>query len=227
MSELFELSEQYAEMLERGIRLSGESQEFFIAGRLRHLARALPAGFHPARIVDFGCGIGHTASWLAQTFPQAHITGVDTAENALAWAAARYASPRVSFCRVAELGGQESFDLCYTNGVFHHIEPADRPEALRLIRGALRPGGALALFENNPWNPGARMVMSRIPFDRDARPISPAAARRMLRAAGFARCAPARSLFYFPRALAWLRPAESRLARLPLGAQYCVLGYKE
>jgi hypothetical protein len=47
--------------------------------------------------------------------------------------------------------------------------------------GFVAAAGMLALFENNPWNPGARMVMARIPFDRDAVTLSPIEARRMLR----------------------------------------------
>ena len=43
-----------------------------------------------------------------------------------------------------------------------------------------RPAGYFALFENNPWNPGARLVMRRIPFDRDAIMLSPRHAARML-----------------------------------------------
>ena len=42
---------------------------------------------------------------------------------------------------------------------------------------ALLTGGVLALFENNPWNPGTRLVMKRIPFDRNAQTISPRAGR--------------------------------------------------
>jgi len=73
-------------------------------------------------------------------------------------------------------------------------------------------------------NPGARLVMRRIPFDRDARMISAARARRLLRAAGFGALQPARFLFFFPRQLARLRFAEPWLSRVPLGAQYCVIG---
>ena len=222
MSELFELSEQYAEMLQRGLRLSGENQGFFIAGRVRHLATGVPPGFRPRRILDFGCGTGHTTPVLADAFPGAEIVGVDTADNALAWAETRFGSVAVRFRRVADLSAEEPFDLCYTNGVFHHIDPARRPEALAAIRKVLWPGALLALFENNPWNPGARMVMSRIPFDRDARPLSPPVATRLVRQGGFVP-GPVRSLFYFPRALAPLRFAEGWLGRLPLGAQYCVL----
>jgi len=56
---------------------------------------------------------------------------------------------------------------------------------LKNILGALKPGGLFAFWENNPWNPGTRIVMSRIPFDRDAEIISPPAAKRLLRRAGF------------------------------------------
>jgi SAM-dependent methyltransferase len=226
MSDLFDLSEQYAEMLQQGLRLSGEDQEFFILGRIQHLKRQLPHGWKPRKILDFGCGTGNTAPHLAAAFPEAEIVGVDTAENAVAWAESKYGSPRLSFRRLQDMPETAAFDLCYTNGVFHHIAPLQRPGALRRIRRALRPGGHFALFENNPWNPGTRMVMSRIPFDRDAETISPLHARALLLAAEFRYCAGVRSLFYFPRPLAFLRFAEPWLARIPLGAQYCVLATK-
>jgi hypothetical protein len=66
------------------------------------------------------------------------------------------------------------------------------------------------------------MVMRRIAFDRDAVPLSPRVARRLLDA-GALRCLSLRSLFYFPRPLAFLRPLEPMLAGIPLGAQYWVL----
>jgi len=44
-------------------------------------------------------------------------------------------------------------DLAYCNGVFHHIAPDARPEALAMIRDALKPGGLFAFWENNAWNP--------------------------------------------------------------------------
>ena len=56
-----------------------------------------------------------------------------------------------------------------------------------------------------------------------ARFAAPPAARALLQGAGFARCEPARFLFFFPRPLAWLRFSEPWLAGVPLGAQYCVL----
>lgn len=224
--DLFDLSDHYEQMLQRGIRLSGEEQHFFIAGRVRDLRLQLPPDWRPRRILDFGCGIGHTAQHLAEVFPEAEVVGIDTSAQALARAAAKYGSPRTSFRPIADFAEAESFDLGYTNGVFHHIEPALRLPALKKIHSALVPGGFFALFENNPWNPGTRLVMRRIPFDRDARLLFPRQARRLLREAGFRFCAPTRFLFYFPRALAFLRFTEPWLARAPLGAQYYVLATK-
>jgi SAM-dependent methyltransferase len=223
---LFDLGAEYRQMLDQGIRLSGESQEFFIHGRIESLLSRLPADFEARRFLDFGCGIGTATAHLAARFPGAEVLGVDTSENALDYAREHYGSDRVRFRSLAELANEGDFDLCYVNGVFHHIEPASRVAAIQNIHRALRSGGRLALFENNPWNPGTRMVMSRIPFDRDAITLSSAEAKSLLRAGGFTRPAIGWSLFYFPRPLAFLRFTEGALSHLPLGAQYCVMAAK-
>ena len=220
---LFDLSAEYRQMLNQGLRLSGENQEFFIRGRVDSLRAHLPRNFAVRRVLDFGCGIGTATNHLAETYPNAEIVGVDTSENALDHAREHYGSSRVRFRPLSALSIESGFDLCYVNGVFHHIDPPSRIAAVESIRRALRDGGRLALFENNPWNPGTRMVMSRIPFDRDAIPLSPPTAKRLVRAAGFKKPFIAWSLFYFPRPLGFLRFTEGPLGSLPLGAQYCVL----
>jgi hypothetical protein len=64
--------------------------------------------------------------------------------------------------------------------------------------------------------------MRRIPFDRDAKLLSPPHARALLTRAGFD-VLRTDFLFLFPRALSLLRPLERRLARFPVGAQYMIL----
>lgn len=224
--ELFDLSAEYEQMLNQGIRLSGESREFFIEGRLKGLKGLLEPDFKVKRILDYGCGIGTASKRLSEEFAGAEVLGVDTSENALEYATEKYGSPKIRFRALHELSEESGFDLCYVNGVFHHIVPDQRAAALAGIHGALGIGGRLALFENNPWNPGTRMVMSRIPFDRDAITLSPPETRSLVTAAGFnLACAP-KSFFYFPRQLAFLRPLEGALKHVPLGAQYVVLAAK-
>ena len=212
-------------MLNQGIRLSGEDQSYFINGRVQDLKKNL-AGWEPRRILDFGCGLGRAAVVLSRVFPRAEVVGIDVAQQAIQYAQSEHGSDRMRFQTLDKFSERDSFDLAYCNGVFHHIVPEERLRATGLVRQALKPGGLFALFENNPWNPGTRMVMSRIPFDRDAIRLSPRETGRLLREAGFEIARSSRFLFYFPRPLAFLRFAEPLLASLPLGAQYYVLARK-
>ncbi len=226
MSELFEDAESYDAMLQRGIKLSGEGKEFFIRGRLAHLQRVLPAGLVPRRVLDFGCGVGDATSLLAAAFPGASVVGVDVARAAVDKAHADRARDDVSFGTVDELDGLDPFEICYVNGAFHHIPVAERATVMSTIYASMRPGGVLAVFENNPWSLPARMVMRRIPFDADAVMLRGSEVGALARAAGFSTVMQTKYLFVFPKALAVLRPLERLLSPLPLGAQYAVLAVR-
>jgi SAM-dependent methyltransferase len=218
--QLFDRAAEYEAMLNQGIGLSGENQEFFIVGRIQDLRSQVPSA--PHRILDFGCGTGKACAHLAEVFPKAQVVGADLSDDALRYAKTTFGSDRVAFANIGDLPQLERFDLCYINGVFHHILPEERQQTLTMIRDLLRPGAHLALFENNPWNPGTRMVMRRIPFDRDTIPPSYLETRRRVRAAGF-EVNGTRFLFYMPKALAPLRFVEPMFVNVPLGAQYYVL----
>jgi trans-aconitate methyltransferase len=176
--------------------------------------------------MDYGCGTGETTIALARSYAGSRVTGIDTATGAIDFARTTYQESRVQFS--TDLDGIEegAFDLCYVNGVFHHIPPGSRKKALEWIRSRLKTGGVLALFENNPWNPGTRLVMKRIPFDRNAQTISPRAGRAMLGNSGFRVDSRARHVFFFPSPLRALRRWEPHLRHIPLGGQYLIVGRK-
>ena len=209
-----------------GVSLSGEDPAWFMRERIADMRRNLPPALTPKRILDFGCGTGESSAHLARTFPGSAVFGVDTSENALALATQRHGSSDVRFATLESLRYEAPFDLCYVNGVFHHIEPRERPAAISTIFNSMAGGGCFALFENNPWNPGTRMVMRRIPFDRDAVTLSHLETRSLLRQGGFKVAHSTRFLFYFPRFVRFLRVLEPALAGLPFGAQYYVMGIK-
>ena len=74
---------------------------------------------------------------------------------------------------------------CFVMGSFIIFRQWSAAAAIDYVLRSLRPGGLFAFWENNPWNPGTRYVMSRIPFDRDAITLSPLEARQLLRVGGF------------------------------------------
>jgi trans-aconitate methyltransferase len=214
--------ENYEDACGRGLALSGESRDYFAQQRIVITRRLCAARVEPRRILDFGCGLGHSAACFAETFPDAALVGVDASAGAIERARQLYGSDRASF--TTDLGdtAAASIDLVYSNGTFHHIEPEDREAIVRQIRATLKPGGLFALWENNPWNPGTRLVMRRIPFDRDAKTLSYRTAVRLVTSSRFA-VRGVSSHFYFPSWLAALRRLEPALEAVLLGAQYCVL----
>jgi len=216
---------EYDVALNQGLAHSGERKEYFAEGRIRWLARRLRSlGASAERVLDFGCGTGASTPYFFDVLGARSVLGVDVSEQSLTVArSAQGRRPGVRFAAIeVDSGPVAAFELAFCNGVFHHIPPAERLTAVRYVERALRPGGVFAFWENNPWNPGTRYVMSRVPFDRDAITLTPPEARRLLSAGGL-EVLRTEFLFIFPRFLHRLRPLEPALSALPLGGQYLVL----
>jgi trans-aconitate methyltransferase len=227
-SEFDAVAGDYEGALQQGLRVSGESAEYFASSRTRWLQRRLEAIGIPLpfkKAIDFGCGTGNSIQHLRQHLKADLIVGLDPSIESLRTASARYSLPHAEFHTPDAYGARSDADLVFCNGVFHHIEPTYRPKALSQVHSYLKPRGIFAFWENNPWNPGTRYIMRRIPFDRDAVPIAIRESHRLLRNAGFQILA-TDSCFYFPRALCWLRWLEPCLCKIPLGAQYLVIAQK-
>lgn len=217
---------RYDEALHRGLSATGESADYFARGRIDWVAHRLAQlRSQPRAVLDFGCGTGSSVPHLLRLTGCSRVHGVDVSEASLEVARAAHGSTTVTFDTPDAAIAPGMFDLAFCNGVFHHIPLAERASAVGTVWRALRAGGLFAFWENNPWNPGTRYVMSRIPFDRDARTLSPPEARRLLRASGF-EVVLTDFLFIFPAFLSALRWLEHRLTALPLGGQYLVLARK-
>jgi SAM-dependent methyltransferase len=213
----------YDVSLARGLSVSGEDKSYFARGRmmwLRECLQHIPGSRRT--VMDYGCGTGSSVPWFFDVLGVDWLIGTDISPQSLEIAQREHGSERTQFLLFEHYQPSGQIDLIFCNGVFHHILSHERAAAIDYIYRAVRPGGVFAFWENNPWNPGTRYVMSRIPFDRDAIMLTPPEARRLLRAGGF-EILRTDFLFLFPRILRWFRGIEPLLTRLPLGAQYQIL----
>jgi SAM-dependent methyltransferase len=217
--------DDYHDQHAASVRLSGEGPEFFAAYKAALTSRLVTAaGLAPARLMDFGAGLGNCVPHLQRAFPEAALTCIDVSADSLAQCAARAIRPVDAVVYDARTlpFPDGSFDLVFTACVFHHIAAGDHIRLLREIRRTLQSDGRFVLFEHNPWNPLTRHAVRNCPFDRNAVLISAPEMRNRLHAAGFEDVS-LRWTMFFPAALAGLRPLERGLRWLPLGAQYCLV----
>jgi SAM-dependent methyltransferase len=216
-------SETYDLALAESLSVTGEDKDFFARSRISWVARCLEnLKARPLAAMDFGCGIGSTTPHLLGLLMVESVLGIDVSPRCLAVAQQKWGSEKIQFALIEQYEPRAEIHVAYSSGVFHHIPETKRSAAFNFVYRALRPGGFFAFWENNPWNPGTRYVMSRCEFDKDAITLAAPQARSLLQAVGF-EVISTNFLFIFPRALSWLRGIEPALSRLPFGGQYQIL----
>ncbi len=116
-----------------------------------------------------------------------------------------------------------AYDITFAVCVLHHVEAGSRAALVGEMARVTRPGGLVALYEHNPFNPLTRLAVSRCDFDKGVVLLRPSETRRLLTDAG-AHPVESRYIAFFPWEAPSLRRLEQRLARVPLGGQYVVAG---
>jgi ubiquinone/menaquinone biosynthesis C-methylase UbiE len=228
-AEFDKFAAEYRAMHAANIRLSGEQPDYFAEYKIIDIAReaelaGVAAG--PARVLDFGAGLGYSVPFFARHLPQAKITCLDVSRKSLERGASLH--PVAEFTHFDGTSipyDGHTFDIALASCVFHHIPHSAHIRLLVEIRRVLKPNGLLFVFEHNPLNPLTRHAVNTCPFDENAHLIGASAMRRRVLAGDFAD-AQVKYRIFFPNALQRLRPLEARLTWLPLGAQYYVIASK-
>jgi trans-aconitate 2-methyltransferase len=97
----------------------------------------------PTRVVDLGCGPGNSTELLAERFPDAQVTGLDSSPDMVAKARAR--RPDLAFVEadLAAWTPEAAPDLIFANAVLQWLP--DHAALLPRLAGFLAPGGCLAV----------------------------------------------------------------------------------
>ena len=103
----------------------------------------------PQRVVDLGCGAGNVTRFIAQRWPQAQVTGVDSSAEMLA--KARSALPAAQWIE-AGIGAwqpEAPVDLIYSNAALHWLP--GHAQLFPALMAKLKPGGVLAVQMPRNW----------------------------------------------------------------------------
>lgn len=228
MSQFDQFSGKYESTVSEATKLFGEEYDYFAQQKVRQLGRCLKSistGTNgPLNILDVGCGTCGVQSNLGLLDVPHRSFGIDLSFELLKTGKTQYPGAALAHADATKLPFKSStLDVVYFAVVIHHTPPNLREAVFREVHRVLKPGGFVAVFEHNPYNPATQWVVKHTPLDADAVLASMREISGQLRSCGFKILRRAYTTF-FPRALKFLRPLEERLGWLPLGGQYYVFG---
>lgn len=125
----------------------------------RDLLAAIPTA-EARSVVDIGCGPGNSTELLAQRFPGATVSGLDSSADMIA--AARKRLPQLQF-DVAEIdrwADEGPFDVIFANAVLQWVP--DHTTLLPALAGKLAEGGSLAIQMPDNLNEPSHRLMREV-----------------------------------------------------------------
>jgi trans-aconitate 2-methyltransferase len=109
------------------------------------------------RAVDLGCGPGNSTEVLAERFPQATITGMDSSDDMLADARARLPALSFELADIQSWNPDQTFDVILANASLQWVP--DHAELYPRLLSKLNPGGSLAVqTPDNMEEPAHRLA---------------------------------------------------------------------
>lgn len=218
----------YSEAVNNAISFSGLKVDFFTRAKAARLLGLLEDKLGPTEklsILDVGCGIGNYHALLRDKIGK--LTGVDPSSECIDEAKLRNPGLIYRVSDGIELPFQDGeFDAVYAICVMHHVPPANWIKFSSELARVTRPGGAVLIFEHNPYNPLTRRAVSTCPFDEDAVLLAKKQVVEYLRGAGL-REVSGRYILTIPAIEGVLRRVDDAFGSMPLGAQYYVLGRRQ
>jgi SAM-dependent methyltransferase len=221
-------ADQYQQTLEKTLAIGGGDSLYYAERKFSALADYFREKkvTDPSAILDFGCGTGTNLPYLRSLFNDADLFGLDVSSRSIEVARDR----AIANCSLNQYDGESipyppaSFNLIVISNVLHHIDPREREGTLEQLSRCLRPGGVIAVFEHNPWNPLTRKIVKDCPFDVGVTLVQQSDLRKIFLGLNF-EVSHLWNIVFFPAKLKALNGLERHLRWLPLGAQYCMISH--
>jgi SAM-dependent methyltransferase len=139
-------------------------------------------------LLDVGCGPGRLTRRIAELRPEVRVVGLDPSADMIREARRAPAPANLEFLEgtpsLLSADFVEAFDFAISVLSFHHWEEPARE--LRAVHRALKPGGALWIYEQDPQASAADLHADRAPLFGFLR-VPAAWQRRLARGHGFSR----------------------------------------
>jgi SAM-dependent methyltransferase len=223
MAEFDNFSDDYKEILNESLKISGYGAEFFAEYKARYAYNLFIKGFY-GKILDYGCGVGLLSNFLKKYFPASTLHGYDSSGASIEKIDSSLIDHGIFTTQSDQL--DRDYDLIVVSNVLHHIPAKDRRDTFEVFRKLLSIGGRLLVFEHNPINPFTRWIVNHCPLDRNATLLTSRKAQAFMSLAKL-RTIRLDYIMFFPRSLSLLSSFEHFISWCPLGAQYAIVGEKK
>jgi len=226
-AEFDDLAADYSEVHKKNIEITGESPDYFHEYKISDLKSFINSENHQySNILDFGSGIGNSIPFFRKYFPTSQLTCSDVSNESIALSKKQF-NGNEKYIQISNKLPLEdsSQDIVFSACVFHHIPHSEHAHWLTEILRVTKPGGLLAIYEHNPYNPLTLHAVNTCPLDKNAVLISGKVMKRRALTAKW-NSAQINYKVFFPSFLSILRPLEPYISWLCLGAQYRMVATK-
>jgi trans-aconitate methyltransferase len=217
-------AQNYQKTIAECLKITGYDPSYFSMTKIKKLTTLnSEIILEPIRILDFGCGIGNFSIGFKKYFPNSIYVGVDSSSGMIREALSKYSEYGEFYEAHFSEWKKKRYDIIFSSGTFHHISHDKHESILKELASVLTSSGKIFIWEHNPINPITRKLVKDCPLDQDAALINPRKMKDMLSRVQLNSVKIIYTTF-FPKFLNFLKPLESRLEWLPMGAQYIATG---